>query len=280
MSIHDSIDDDRTPDPDPPDLANASRRPADVWVLRGCSGGQEAWDFSITSECELGPTLPDPTSPSGIFTSVESRKNAFLDTASQCTKAGITFCPLILEAAGGGWSDALRWVVARIASESKRSGPIDDSDASFKIAQRIPCALHRENARAILKRAPEPLGSTVGPSVCRSWPSLSSRNSSSLVVFPVPVSGPAWFLVGVLPFLAQDLRVLCVAYRSDSTKTAISVDISNAFNAVHRSAVLQSVRTHFPSLVPWVDWCYRHDTIFCKIISVLTRYRPIVLELI
>ena len=49
-------------------------------------------------------------------------------------------------------------------------------------------------------------------------------------------------------------------HRSDPTKTAVSVDISNAFNTVHRSAVLQSVRTLFPSLAPWVDCCYRHDS--------------------
>ena len=108
---------------------------------------------------KLGPVHPDPTSVLGVFSSVEARKNSFLDTASQCTKAGITFCPLVLEAVGGGWSDALRSVVAWIASESKRSGPTDGSDASFKIAQRISCTLHRENARAILKRAPEQLGS-------------------------------------------------------------------------------------------------------------------------
>ena len=52
----------------------------------------------------------------------------------------------------GRW---LRW----IASESKRSAPVSGSDASFKIAQRISCTLHRENARAILKRAPEQTGS-------------------------------------------------------------------------------------------------------------------------
>ena len=90
------------PDRDPPDPAEASLRPADVWVPRGPSGGQEAWDFSITSAFKLGPALPDPTSTAGIFTSVESRKNAFVGTASQCTKAGITFCPFILEAAVGG----------------------------------------------------------------------------------------------------------------------------------------------------------------------------------
>ena len=50
------------------------------------------------------------------------------------------------------------------------------------------------------------------------------------------------------------------AHRLIPSKTAVSVDISNAFNTVNRSAVLQSVRTHFPSLAPWVDCCYRHDS--------------------
>ena len=94
---------------------------------------------ALTSAFKLGPTLHDPTSTSRIFSSVESRKIAFLDTASQCTKAGFSFCLLILEAVGGGWSDALRSVVAWIARECKRSGPIDGSDASFKIAPRISC---------------------------------------------------------------------------------------------------------------------------------------------
>ena len=49
-------------------------------------------------------------------------------------------------------------------------------------------------------------------------------------------------------------------HRPVPTKTAVSVDISNAFNTVDRLAVLRSVRTHFPSLAPWVDCCYRHDS--------------------
>ena len=162
--------------------------------------------------------FPNPTSTSGIFSSVESRKNAFLDTASQCTKAGFSFCPLILEAVGGGWSDALRSVVAWIASESKRSGPIDGSDASFKITQRISCTLHRENARAILKRAPEPLGSIVGPSVCRSSWSRNSRNSS--VVVPGPGPGPGLGrLVGVLP-VSPGTSGNCVTVRLFLFRTA------------------------------------------------------------
>ena len=119
---------------------------------RGPSGGQEAWDFSITSALRLA--LSDPAAFAGVFTSVGSRKNAFLNTAPQCAQAGFTFCPLVWEAVGGGWSDALR-SVAWIASESKRSAPVSITDASIKIAQRISCTLHRENGRAILKRAPE-----------------------------------------------------------------------------------------------------------------------------
>ena len=50
-------------------------------------------------------------------------------------------------------------------------------------------------------------------------------------------------------------------HRSDASKVALSVDISHAFNSVLRSAVLRSVRVHFPSLAPWVDCCYRHDSV-------------------
>ena len=38
------------------------------------------------------------------------------------------------------------------------------------------------------------------------------------------------------------------------------MDVSNAFNTVHRSAVLRAVRVHFPSLSPWVDCCYRRES--------------------
>ena len=44
------------------------------------------------------------------------------------------------------------------------------------------------------------------------------------------------------------------------SKVALSVDIFIAFNTVRRSAVLQAVRTHLPSLSPWVDCCYRHES--------------------
>ena len=88
----DPLDCDRPPDPDPPDPSSPSRRPADVWVPRGPGGGPEAWDFSVTSAFRLGLAAPDPAAFAGVFSSVETRK-VFLDTASQCSRAGIHFCP-------------------------------------------------------------------------------------------------------------------------------------------------------------------------------------------
>ena len=170
----DPLDCDRPPDPDPPDpSSSSSRRPADVWVPRGPSGNPEAWDFSVTSAFRLGPSAPDPAAFSSVFSSVETHKRGFLDTASQCAKAGIHFCPLVIEAVGGGWSEALRSVVSWIASESGRHSSSRLSDTSFKIAQRISCALHQENARAILKRVPEH--------------TLSSGGSLSLCLLSEPV---------------------------------------------------------------------------------------------
>ena len=47
---------------------------------------------------------------------------------------------------------------------------------------------------------------------------------------------------------------------SDPGKVAILVDVSNAFNTIHRAAVLRAVHVHFPFLSPWVDCCYRRES--------------------
>ena len=55
------------------------------------------------------------------------------------------------------WSQTLRGVVAWVPSESRSQRGVAGNtpgDTSLRIAQRISCALHRENARAILRRSP------------------------------------------------------------------------------------------------------------------------------
>ena len=97
----DPSDDDRPPGPDLPDPSSPSCRPADIWVPRGPSGGQETWDFSTTSALRLGQALSDPAAFVGLFSSVESLKIVFLNTASQCAQTAISFCPLVIER--GSW---------------------------------------------------------------------------------------------------------------------------------------------------------------------------------
>ena len=88
--------------------------------------------------------------------------------------------------------------VAWIACKSKRSGPIDGIDASLKIAQRISCTLHRENARAILKRAPELVGTP-----CRSL-GMSVGAESERAQLLICVQGVSCCLVeGVVLLWAQ-----------------------------------------------------------------------------
>ena len=140
----------------PPSSPAAGRRPADIWVPRGVCGSAEAWDFSISSL--LRPSHLSSASPSvtDVFHEVETRKRAFQDTA---------FARLSWRLAGGGWSQALRSVVAWIASESRMArGPVSGSptDISLRIAQRISCTFHRENARAILRRCPDSVNGSSG----------------------------------------------------------------------------------------------------------------------
>ena len=84
---------------------------------------------------------------------------------SQVAAHSATFCPLVLEACGRGWSEALREVVAQISSGSRASRGVSvgmPRDTSLRIAQRISCILHGENAPAILRRFPEAVNGSAG----------------------------------------------------------------------------------------------------------------------
>ena len=118
--------------------------------------------FSLLRSSHLSSASP---SVADVFHEVETRKRAFQDTASLVAERGATFCPLVLEACGGGWSQAFRSVVAWIASESRTARGLATAspmDTSLRIAQRISCTLHRENARAILRRSPGSVNGSSG----------------------------------------------------------------------------------------------------------------------
>ena len=150
--------------------------PADVWVPRGVSGLAEAWDFSVSSILRSSLLSTSNPSVADVFHEVESRKNSFQNTAAQVASLGASFRPLVLEACGGGWSHALRETIAWVSTESRTMRGLASStpsNISLRIAQRVSCTLHSENARAILRKSPG-----------------SSNDSFDLT--GDPVSGSAW----------------------------------------------------------------------------------------
>ena len=93
------------------------------------------------------------SAPQLLLEKYEERKREYQHTGTQYAATGLQFTPMVVEAHGGGWSSlargALDWVSRRVAA-ARGERP---ADASLRIAQRMSCTLHRENARAILRRA-------------------------------------------------------------------------------------------------------------------------------
>ena len=72
------------------------------------------------------------------------------------SSTGFDFTPFVIEAHSGSLSSAARKVVDMIAKAQEQiGGRFVSEPTSLRIAQRISVALHRENARAILKRSVE-----------------------------------------------------------------------------------------------------------------------------
>ena len=136
----------------------SARRPADVWQPQGPSGGQEAWDFTVGSG--MSPHLLELSarSPEEVIAIFEERKRLHLDTSRLCSDSGFLFCPMVLEAHGGGWSSGLRKAMVWVSVTASSIGHDSQFTYSLRAAQRISCSLQRENARAVLRRTVDPGG--------------------------------------------------------------------------------------------------------------------------
>ena len=139
-------------------LGRGRRRPADVFIPRGPLGGDRALDFAVTSGMRADREIAVRADPEGVIQLYEDGKRSFrppgaeLPTDEACRRAGFEFVPMVMEAHGGGWGAGARAVIGRIAGCVAAARNIEPAAASLEIAQRISVALHRENARAILKR--------------------------------------------------------------------------------------------------------------------------------
>ena len=85
---------------------------------------------------------------------------------------------MVLEAVGGGWGQQARIVFSEIAKLSaSASGELTtDSDHGVLLARRMSVVLHRENARAVLRRScmgkalPSPVQMNIAATLSESGP--------------------------------------------------------------------------------------------------------------
>ena len=131
-----------------------ARRPADIYVPRWDLGAAAALDFAVTSG--LRTDLLEQTAADGLscLRSYEHSKNSFLDTAAHCASEGITFIPMVVEAHSGAWGPAAAKVWLKLGKAIALVSGESTSVEALRARQNLGLTLHRETARAILRRSP------------------------------------------------------------------------------------------------------------------------------
>ena len=84
----------------------------------------------------------------------EEFKRTYMNTEDACREEGITFIPMICEAHGGGWGPAAHKVWSELAKHKALVSGEHVSTIVSRLLQSMGFILHRENARATLRRLP------------------------------------------------------------------------------------------------------------------------------
>ena len=136
------------------DADPSSRRPADVYIPRWRSGPAAAWDFAVTSGLRLDSLTDSASGPDTVLSKYEDFKCSYKDTKSLCEEGGLSFIPMVVEAVGGSWGKSARCVWSSLAKTSAlATGELETEDTcAVMLQQRLSMTLHRENARACLRR--------------------------------------------------------------------------------------------------------------------------------
>ncbi len=142
-----------------PDDRPEARRPADVYIPRWRSGPPAAWDFAVTSGLRDDALVSSATDREAALTRYEDFKQSYKSTSTMCQQSGFSFIPMILEASGGGWGKQARRVWSELAKKhALATGELtSDEESAVTLLQRLSIILHRENARAILRRHVSPI---------------------------------------------------------------------------------------------------------------------------
>ena len=133
---------------------NVNRRPADVFLPRWRRGAPAALDIAVTSGLRSDLIDKSAVDGSNATTLYEDFKRTHLNTEQLCKDEGITFIPVVCEADGGGWGEAANRVWAELAKHKSIMTGEHSSTIATQLLQTLGLILHRENARAIIRRFP------------------------------------------------------------------------------------------------------------------------------
>ena len=132
----------------------ALRRPADVYLPRWRRGKPAALDLAVTSGLKRDMVERSAETGSAAVTTYEDFKRNYLATEATCQENGLNFIPLICEADGGGWGPAANAVWSELAKHKSAMTGEPNSITATRLLQSLGLILHKENARAILRRSP------------------------------------------------------------------------------------------------------------------------------
>ena len=133
-----------------------------MYLPRWRGGPPCALDFAVTSGMREDMLVGSAQDNETALTAYEDHKLSFKDTHAQCRDSGFTFIPMVMEAVGGGWGKDARRVWSELAKKiSLTNGELEtENDSAIALLQRLSLILHRENARAVVRR----MGAMVAPS--------------------------------------------------------------------------------------------------------------------
>ena len=133
---------------------NVDRRPADVYLPSWRRGIPAALDIAVTSGLRRDVVESSARDGSSAVSNYETFKRSYLDTENNCREEGIKFIPLVCEANGGGWGPAGLAVWKELAKQKSIVSGEPNSITAGHLLQTLGIILHKENARAILRRSP------------------------------------------------------------------------------------------------------------------------------
>ena len=127
-----------------------------MYVARWRAGAPAAFDFAVTSGLRSELVWHSARDGQSVLLRYEDAKCSHMDTKAHCAAEGITFVPMVVDAVGGGWGPEAQRVWGELAKSQALAAGESSSTTGPRLLQSLAIVLHRENARAVLRRSPRP----------------------------------------------------------------------------------------------------------------------------